>query len=109
MPELKGDEGRISGGGLLIDLSARQVSLHGNPVRLTATEWVLLTELARNEGRVVSQQRLVDRLWGGEAFVDTSALRTYVGRLRAKLGDDPNKPRLIFTERGSGYRFIRPG
>ncbi len=108
MPELRANEARIVGAEFNIDLASRRVIVKGKPVSLTASQWVLLSELVRNEGRVVSQQRLADRLWGGEAFVDTSALRTYISRLRAKLGDDPKVPRLITSERGSGYRFIRP-
>ncbi len=108
MPELRGNLARIVGSELIIDLAARRVSVKGKPVSLTASEWVLLSEFVRNEGRVVSHQRLADRLWGGEAFVDTSALRVYISRLRAKLGDDPEMPRIITSERGSGYRFIRP-
>lgn len=108
MPELKGDEGRLAGNGLLIDLAARQASVGGEPIRLTATEWVLLTELVRNEGRVVSGEKLAQRLWGGTVPDDASTIRKYVSRLRAKLGDNPANPRLILTVHGSGYRFIRP-
>lgn len=108
MPEFKGDQGRIAGGGLLIDLSARQVSLNSDPVRLTATEWTLLTELLRNEGRVVSQERLAERLWGESTVASSSTIRSYITRLRAKLGDSIELPKIILTERGSGYRFVRP-
>lgn len=108
MPELRGKEGRIAAGGLVIDLAARKVLVNNSPVALTATEWTLLSELMRNEGRVVSQQRLAERLWGEQAVESPSSMRSYIARLRAKLGDNPEAPRIILTEYGAGYRFLRP-
>jgi two-component system KDP operon response regulator KdpE len=108
MPELRGDRGRIGGRSLVIDLATRQVIVNGNPVALTATEWTLLSELVRNEGRVLSQQRLAEKLWGEDAGEFSSAIRSYIARLRTKLGDDPKAPRIILTEYGIGYRFVRP-
>ena len=109
MPQLRGNQGRIAGGGLVIDLAARQAIVNGNPVALTATEWTLLSELVRNEGRVLSQQRLAERLWGEGPVESSSAIRSYISRLRTKLGDNPQNPRIILTEYGAGYRFMRPG
>jgi len=108
MPELRGDQGRIAGDRLFIDLAARRVTVDGNPVALTATEWKLLSELVRNEGRVVSQERLAERLWGENAVEVASTIRSYIARLRTKLGDHPQAPKIILTEYGSGYRFVRP-
>ncbi len=108
MPQIRGAQPRLSAAGLVIDLAARSCELNGKPVALTATEWTLLSELARNEGRVVSPQRLADRLWGGDMVESESAIRQYISRLRAKLGDNPQAPTIILTERGTGYRFIRP-
>ncbi len=108
MPELRGNQARVDGKELSIDLASRRLTVRGKPVALTATEWVLLSELVRNEGRVVSQQRLADRLWGGDMVESESAIRQYISRLRAKLGDNPQAPTIILTEYGTGYRFIRP-
>lgn len=108
MPQLRGEQRRIDAVRLTIDLSAHIVTLDNKPVALTATEWMLLSELVRNEGRLVTQEKLAERLWGENAFEAQSTIRSYVARLRTKLGDDPQNPRIILTERGTGYRFIRP-
>ena len=108
MPQIRGAQPRISAAGLVIDLAARLCELNGRPVALTATEWTLLSELVRNEGRVVSQQRLADRLWGADMVESESAIRQYISRLRTKLGDNPQAPTIILTEYGIGYRFMRP-
>jgi len=108
MPQLRGTQSRVSAGGLVIDLAARQVTVNGTPVALTATEWTLLSELILNEGRVVTQERLADRLWGESTLEISSTIRSYVARLRIKLGDNPQSPKIILTERGTGYRFVRP-
>lgn len=108
MPQLRGEQRRIDAVRLTIDLSAHIVTIDNKPVALTATEWKLLSELVRNEGRLVTQEKLAERLWGENAFEAQSTIRSYVARLRTKLGDDPQNPRIILTERGTGYRFIRP-
>ncbi len=108
MPGLRTNEARIVGTELTIDLASRQVTVRGKPVALTASQWVLLSELVRNEGRVVSQQRLADRLWGADMVESESAIRQYISRLRTKLGDNPQTPTIILTEYGTGYRFVRP-
>ncbi len=108
MPQLRGEQRRIDAVRLTIDLSAHMVALDNKPVALTATEWKLLSELVRNESRLVTQEQLAERLWGENAFEAQSTIRSYVARLRTKLGDDPQNPRIILTERGTGYRFIRP-
>ncbi len=108
MPELRGNQARVDGKELSIDLASRRLTVRGKPVALTATEWVLLSELVRNEGRVVTHQRLAERLWGGDMVESESAIRQYISRLRAKLADNPQAPTIILTERGTGYRFIRP-
>lgn len=108
MPELRGNQARVDGKELSIDVASRRVTVRGKPVALTATEWVLLSELVRNESRVVSQQRLADRLWGADMVASESAIRQYISRLRTKLGDNPQAPTIILTEYGTGYRFMRP-
>lgn len=108
MPQLRGSQSRVASGGLLIDMASRQVTLNGGPVALTGTEWTLLSELIQNEGRVVTQERLAEKLWGDSSLEISSTIRSYVARLRIKLDDSPQNPRIIVTERGTGYRFVRP-
>jgi len=108
MPQLRGTQSRVSADGLVIDLAARQVTVNDTPIALTATEWTLLSELIRNEGRVVTQERLAERLWGESTLEISSTIRSYVARLRIKLGDNSQSPKIIVTERGTGYRFVRP-
>lgn len=95
-------------GQLRIDWGARRVSLGEKAVRMTATEFRLLAILARNAGRVVSNERLLGLVWGPHAVADTDSLKTYVYRLRVKLEDDPAAPRYIVTERGTGYMMPLP-
>ncbi len=108
MPQLRGAQSKIAGGSLTIDLGAKQVTLDDKPIALTATEWTLLSELMRNEGRVVTQEQLAERLWGESAYEVPSTIRSYIARLRDKLDDNAQNPRIILTSHGTGYRFVRP-
>jgi len=92
-------------GHLRIDLGRRQVSLGGQPVHLTRKELGLLTALLTHAGRVVTQTQLLRELWGPSHTRDTHYLRIFVGKLRQKIGDDPEGPRYIETEPGVGYRY----
>ncbi len=94
-------------GDLLLDGGTHSVRVSGTLVHLTSTEYRLLEELVRHPGLVLSHQLLLERVWGPEYASDTSYLKVFVGRLRHKLGDDPEHPRYIQTEWGIGYRFLR--
>ena len=72
----------------------------------TATEWRLLDVLVANAGWIVPHERLVARVWDRDDPGDIEALRVYIRRLRAKLGDDASQPRYIETVRGLGYRLL---
>jgi two-component system KDP operon response regulator KdpE len=88
-----------------IDLAAKRVIRDGEEVKLTPTEWQLLEVLARNRGKLVSQNQLLHEV-GGPAYHDeTGNLREYVARLRRKLEPEPSRPRYLSTEAGLGYRF----
>jgi DNA-binding response OmpR family regulator len=89
-------------GDLAIDFAHRQVSLAGRGVDLTATEYRLLEELARNAGRVVVQEELLRRVWGEGYRKDAAVLHTAIRRLRRKL-DNGDGARYILTRRGLGY------
>ncbi len=88
-----------------VDLAARQVTVDGVPVRLTPTEWALLSELVRAPGRLVGQRQLLQSVWGPAYEKETNYLRVYLAQLRRKLEPDPAAPRYLRTEPGMGYRF----
>ncbi len=92
-------------GDLTIDYVERRVTLAGRLVELMAIEYRLLVELSANAGRVVTQEQLLQRIWGERSGGDLRPMRTIVSRLRRKLGDDANKPTYIFTEPRVGYRM----
>lgn len=91
--------------GLRIDLEARSVTLEGERVHLTPTEYNLLARLARSAGKVVTHRQLLADVWGAEFTEHTHYLRLYMGQLRAKLEQDPAEPRYLLTETGVGYRL----
>ena len=84
------------------------MSVAGRPVELTATEYELLRVLSRNAGRVSTFDALLRQVWGGRHNGDTELVRTFVKKLRRKLGDDAASPAYIVNERGVGYRMARP-
>ena len=94
--------------GLTIDLERKIVMAHGEEVRLSRTEWDLLSQLAGNAGRVMMHTELLSRIWGPEYRNETQYLRTWVSRLRAKLEPADNSLTLITTYPGMGYRFESP-
>lgn len=100
------DEGAVlTAGDLVVDLTARTVTLAGAPVRLTRKEFDVLALLARNAGRLLTHEALLRTVWGPAHVGDSHYLRIAIGRLREKLGDDAAAPRWIFTEPGIGYRL----
>ena len=89
---------------LTINYAGRRVTLGGRPVHLTPTEYRVLAELSAEAGRLLTYQRLLDRVWERkEGDGDVRPIRTIVGKLRRKLGDDANHPKYIFTEPRGGY------
>ncbi|HEV8691135.1 MAG TPA: response regulator [Ideonella sp.] len=100
---------RYESDGLLVDLAAHQVSLQGEPVHLTPTEFKLLARLVRGAGQLVTHRQLLADVWGPEFTEHTHYLRLYMAQLRAKLEADPADPRRLLTEPGVGYRLAEPG
>ena len=90
-------------GDLTLDFTQRQATLGGQPVRLLALEYRLLAELAAHAGQVLTYQRLLERVWGRRGAGDLRPMRTVVGRLRRKLGDDADHPTYVFNEPRVGY------
>ncbi len=93
-------------GDLRIDLVDQKVFLADAEIRLTVTEFNFLRMLVKHAGRVVSQETILNEVWGKSAVENTHYLRIYVGQLRKKLETDPSKPRHILTEPGIGYRIV---
>ena len=92
-------------GDLTIDYAERRVTLAGRPVQLTAIEYGLLFELSANAGRVMTYDRLLQRVWGLRRSGDSRRVRTAAKQLRRKLGDDANNPTYILNEARVGYRM----
>jgi two-component system, OmpR family, KDP operon response regulator KdpE len=117
----EGDEPRMQLGDLVVDLAAKRVirvPQLGNgaaaqqeaaqqeaDVRLTPTEWHLLEVLLRHPGKLLSQQYLLNEVWGPGYAEAGGNLRLYMAQLRRKLEPDPARPRWLLTEPGMGYRF----
>jgi two-component system KDP operon response regulator KdpE len=93
---------------LTIDLAQRTVKKGSEPVKLTATEYNLLALFARHEGKVLTHQYLLRDVWGPGYINQTQYLRVFIAQLRKKLETDPNRPALLLTESGVGYRFVCP-
>jgi two-component system KDP operon response regulator KdpE len=91
---------------LQLDLLARTVTKDNENVKLTATEYKLLVLFAKNAGRVLTHQFILKEIWGVGFQTDTQYLRVFVGTLRKKIEQNPNKPLHIITESGVGYRFV---
>ena len=90
---------------LSIDLTSRTVTLDNETLKLTATEYSLLTLLAKNDGKVLTHQYILKQIWGPGYTQQSQYLRVFVGQLRKKIEPNPNNPKFILTESGIGYRF----
>ena len=88
---------------LVADFDAVAISVNGEAIRLTRREFELLRYLVENRNRVLSRDRLLERVWGYDRFVETRSVDVHVGRLRGKLGE---AGRQIETVVGLGYRFV---
>jgi two-component system, OmpR family, KDP operon response regulator KdpE len=100
-----GEEAVYKGGPLEIDFAAHMVKLKGVEIKLTDTEYRLLSLLAKNSGKLLTQRQLLKEIWGISAIEHTHYLRIYVAQLRHKLEKDPSRPQMIITEPGVGYRL----
>jgi two-component system KDP operon response regulator KdpE len=91
-----------------IDFKRRTVTVRGKEQYLTRIEWLLLTELAHNAGRLMTYPDLLTRVWGPEYRDDVQLLRTWISRLRHKIEKDTNSPKLIRTMPKTGYIIDLP-
>jgi two-component system KDP operon response regulator KdpE len=95
-------------GQLFIDLTSRRVELRGEVVKLTHTEFRLLSILLHQVGKVVSHEQLIKEVWGTDKEVSLGSLKLYIHYLRQKLEDQPRKPYYLLAEWGTGYRLRAP-
>jgi len=93
-------------GDLRIDFASRNVTVRGETVRLTPTEYSLLFHLTRNVGRILPHHTLLAKVWGREYTDEIDYLKVYIRRLRQKLEGDPDTVGRIISERGVGYKFV---
>ncbi len=103
---LEESEPIIHSGELQIDLLTRSVRKKGELIKLTTTEYSLVSLFARNEGKVLTHQFLLRAIWGPGFIHQTQYLRVFIAQIRKKIEDDPNRPEYLLTESGVGYRFI---
>lgn len=96
---------RIVRGEICAEVAGHRVTVRGQPVDLTPTEYNLLVYLMRNSGKTLSHGAILQHVWGPEYGGEAEYLRVYVGRLRQKLEADPLHPQYLHTEHGIGYRF----
>lgn len=96
----------ILSGDLVINTDSRQVSVRGEPVRLTPHEYGVLLYLAQHAGKVVTHRELLKAVWGDQYGDEREYLRVFVSQVRRKIEDDPLRPNYILTEPGVGYRFV---
>jgi two-component system KDP operon response regulator KdpE len=89
-----------------LDFDERVCQVRGENVHLTPTEWRLLAELARHEGRLVPHASLLKAAWGPSYGRESNYLRVYTSQLRRKIEPDPSRPRHLLTEPGVGYRLL---
>ncbi|MDR6758935.1 two-component system KDP operon response regulator KdpE [Mycoplana sp. BE70] len=105
--QMHGSQAQLSTDGLSIDMIKRTVIRDGEPLRLTPKEYDLLVMLARHADRVVTHKTLLTSVWGVAHGEDLHYLRVFIGQLRGKIERDPADPKIIRTEPGVGYRFVR--
>jgi len=98
----------IKVGEIEIDPGAMTLTVRGQPVTTTATEFRLLDYFARHLGRVFSRDQLLDSVWRDTAYVTPRSVDVYVRRIREKIEPDAENPRYLKTVRGAGYRFEAP-
>jgi two-component system response regulator MtrA len=95
-------------GDVTIDVAGHVVSRDGEPIQLTPLEFDLLAALARKPGHVFTREQLLEQVWGYRHAADTRLVNVHVQRLRAKVERDPERPELVLTVRGVGYKAGPP-
>jgi two-component system, OmpR family, KDP operon response regulator KdpE len=106
MLELNSDEKPFVSPHLKVNFATREVLRSDKPVKLTPTEYNLLCQLVKNEGKVLTHQLLLEKVWGSGYTDAVEYLRKYIQRLREKLEEDSDNPKMFISERGLGYKFV---
>jgi two-component system KDP operon response regulator KdpE len=99
------EEATVATEDFTVDLSAKRIVRRDGEVRLTPTQWHLVEVMVRNRGKLVTQRRLLQEVWGPTYSDETHYLRVFLAQIRRKLEPDPSHPRYFITEPGMGYRF----
>ncbi len=97
----------ITAADLKIDLGLKLVTKKDQAIKLSATEFAILSLLALNQEKLVSQEEILKNIWGLADKENSHYLRIYINHLRKKLETDPSKPEIIITEAGLGYRLLK--
>jgi two-component system KDP operon response regulator KdpE len=105
--QVEGEEAVFQSGDLTVDLVRRIVRVRDNEAKLSPKEYDILRQLVMHAGKVLTHKHLLREVWG-PATGDVQYLRIYIRQLRQKLEADPERPRLILTEAGVGYRLAVP-
>lgn len=95
--------------GLTIDFERRLVTLHGKEIHLTRVEYKIVSLLAKNSGKVMTYDTLIDQVWGPYADDNNRILRVNMANIRRKIEENPGEPKYIFTELGVGYQMLEDG
>ena len=98
----------ITIGELTIDPDGCRASKNGKDLELTAKEFEILYNLAQNRGRVISRERLYERIWGEDSFGCDNTMMVHIRHLREKIEDNPATPKYIITMKGLGYKLVNP-
>jgi DNA-binding response OmpR family regulator len=106
-PRALGDE-MLQSGPIVLDRRSRRVSVRGEPVELTFSEFELLQALMSRPGELFSRQELLRAIWGDSAYRDPRGIDVHIRHLREKLEVAPERPELLLTVRGVGYRLHAP-
>jgi two-component system KDP operon response regulator KdpE len=95
----------FNNGDIEIDWGSRQVWVRGERVKLSPTEFKIISCLIKNRGWIVTHEQLLEKAWGPNYIGDKSFVKLYIRYLRQKIEENPHKPQIILTERGVGYYF----
>jgi two-component system KDP operon response regulator KdpE len=98
----------ISLGNMVVDFHKRRVSVDDKEIQMTRIEWLLISQLTRNAGKVMMYEELLTRVWGSEYRDDMQILRTWISRLRHKIEKEPGQPVIIRTIPKTGYMVDQP-
>jgi DNA-binding response OmpR family regulator len=98
---------RMEVGGLVLDTETKQLTVNGEPVKLTATEYKIMKLLMKNSGRVFSAEEIYERVWQEDAYSVENTVMVHIRRIREKIEINPKEPRYLKVVWGIGYKIER--